>query len=442
MKQDENQDNDTGSLISPRQRTYTLAVLVLVFTSSHIDRQIVAILGQPIKESLGISDTQLGLLTGVMFALFYATLGMPMAMWADRRNRRNLIAFSIALWSGMTALCGMAQTYLQLMLARIGVGVGEAGSNPPSHSIIADLYGPAERTTALSIFATGVNIGIMLGYLIGGWVNEWLDWRWAFIIAGLPGLGIALLVRFTVREPPRGYSEGGVKAAETDAPPFWDVAATLARSPILRNTIIAGTLVSFFGYALVLWVPVLLIRVHGMGTGEVGTILALLVGLGGAIGTFSSGWLADRLAVRNQGWRAWVVTAAFLIALPLAALSFFADSAVGTIALYVLPAILGGAYIGPGFAIIQSHVPLRMRSVAAAINLFILNIVGLGLGPFSVGLVSDLMADSAGVDSLRYGLLAVIPMGLWGALHYWRAGVLLARAGATEQSTVERAATG
>lgn len=442
MKQNENQDNDTGSLISRRQRTYTLAVLVLVFTSSHIDRQIVAILGQPIKESLGISDTQLGLLTGVMFALFYATLGMPMAMWADRRNRRNLIAFSIAMWSGMTALCGMAQTYLQLMLARIGVGIGEAGSNPPSHSIIADLYGPAERTTALSIFATGVNIGIMLGYLIGGWVNEWLDWRWAFIIAGLPGLGIALLVRFTVREPPRGYSEGGVKAAEADAPPFWAVAATLARSPILRNTIIAGTLVSFFGYALVLWVPVLLIRVHGMGTGEVGTILALLVGLGGAIGTFSSGWLADRLAVRNPGWRAWVVTLAFLIALPLAALSFFADSAAGTIALYVLPAILGGAYIGPGFAIIQSHVPLRMRSVAAAINLFILNIIGLGLGPFSVGLVSDLMADSAGVDSLRYGLLAVIPIGLWGALHYWRAGVLLARASATEHSPVERAATG
>lgn len=439
------QDNDTGTLISRRQRNYTLGVLVLVFTSSHIDRQIVAILGQPIKESLAISDTQLGLLTGVMFALFYATLGMPMAMWADRHNRRNLIAVSIALWSGMTALCGMAQSYFQLLLARIGVGVGEAGSNPPSHSIIADLYGPTERATALSIFGTGVNLGIMFGYLIGGWVNEWLDWRWAFIIAGLPGLAVALLVRFTVKEPPRGYSEravhaesrmhaksgihaeSGDRALESEAPPFWSVARTMIRSPILRNIVIANTLVSFFGYALVLWVPVFLIRIHDMSTGEVGSVLALLVGLGGALGTFLGGWLADRLAGRSAGWRAWIVVVAYAIALPFAAASFFAESATATIALYVLPAILAGTYIGPSFAIIQSHVPLRMRSVAAAINLFILNIIGLGLGPFSVGLISDLAADTAGADSLRYGLLAVIPIGLWGAAHYWRTGVLLAR---------------
>ncbi len=427
--------NDTGTLITRRQRNYTLGVLVLVFTSSHIDRQIVAILGQPIKEALAISDTQLGLLTGVMFALFYATLGMPMAMWADRRNRRNLIAFSIALWSAMTALCGLAQNYGQLLLARIGVGVGEAGSNPPSHSIIADLYGPTERATALAIFGTGVNAGIMLGFLIGGWVNEWLDWRWAFIVAGLPGLAIALLVRLTVQEPPRGYSErdsGSHERSEAtgsgaEAPPFWAVARTMASSAILRNTVIAGTLVSFFGYALVLWVPVYLVRVHEMGTGEVGTILALLVGLGGAVGTFFGGLMADRLSARHPGWRAWVVVVAYAIALPLATLAFLAEDAYTTIALYILPAMLAGAYIGPGFAIIQSHVPLRMRSVAAAINLFILNIIGLGLGPFSVGLISDLAADSAGLDSLRYGLLAMIPVGLWGALHYLRAGILLGR---------------
>jgi len=421
-------EEDSGTGISRRQRNYTLGVLVLVFTSSHIDRQIVAILGQPIKESLAISDTQLGLLTGVMFALFYATLGMPMAMWADRRNRRNLIAFSIAMWSAMTALCGMAQNYLQLLLARIGVGVGEAGSNPPSHSIIADLYGPAERATALAIFGTGVNVGIMLGYLIGGWVNEWLDWRWAFIVAGLPGLAIALLVRLTVREPPRGYSEGGISSStDAVAPPFWSVVRTMAASAILRNTVIAGTLVSFFGYALVLWVPVYLVRVHGMGTGEVGSILALLVGLGGAAGTFTAGWLADRLSKRHPGWRAWIVVAAYSIAMPLAAAAFLVESTFATITLYALPAILAGAYLGPGFAIIQSHVPLGMRSVAAAINLFILNIVGLGLGPFSVGLIRDLMADQAGVDSLRYGLLAMIPVGVWGAAHYWRAGVLIGR---------------
>lgn len=422
------QTEDTGIQISRRQRNYTLGVLTLVFTSSHIDRQIVAILGQPIKESLAISDTQLGLLTGVMFAVFYATLGMPMAMWADRRNRRNLIAFSITLWSGMTALCGLAQNYIQLLLARIGVGVGEAGSNPPSHSMIADLYGPSERATALAVFSTGVNAGIMLGYLIGGWVNEWLDWRWAFIVAGLPGIAIALVVRYTITEPPRGYSERDAAAENMAAPPFWAVARTMAGSAILRHTIFANALVSFFGYALVLWVPVFLVRVHGMSTGEAGTILAVLIGLGGAAGTFGAGWLADRLALRHAGWRLWVVVVAYLLILPLAAGAFLADSVMLTIALYVLPAMLAGSYLGPGAATVQSHVPLRMRSVAAAINLFILNIIGLGLGPFTVGLVSDLMAPQAGADSLRYGLLAMIPVGLWGALHYWRAGVLLKRA--------------
>jgi len=417
---------DTGTTITRRQRSYTLAVLVLVFTSSHVDRQIVAILGQPIKEALAISDTQLGLLTGVMFAVFYATLGMPMAMWADRNNRRNLIAFSITLWSMMTALCGMAQNYLQMLAARIGVGVGEAGSNPPSHSIIADLYGPTERATALAIFGTGVNVGIMLGYLIGGWVNEWLDWRWAFIIAGLPGLAIAALVRLTIKEPPRGYSEGG-GVARPAAPPFWTVARTMWASPILRHTVLGATLVSFTGYALVLWVPVFLVRVHGMGTGEAGTILALLVGVGGAFGTFAGGWLADRMARRSPGWRAWVIVVSNLITLPLVAAAFLSEGATSTILLYTIPAILGGTYIGPSFAIIQSHIPLEMRSVGAAINLFILNIIGLGLGPFSVGVISDLFAASEGLDSLRYGLLAMVPVSLWGAVHYWRVGTLLAQ---------------
>jgi MFS family permease len=214
-----------------------------------------------------------------------------------------------------------------------------------------------------------------------------------------------------------------------EAPPFWAVAKTMARSAILRNTVIAGSLVSFFGYALVLWVPVYLVRTHGMSTGEVGTVLAVLVGLGGAAGTFTAGWLADRLAARHPGWRAWIIVAAYGIAMPLATAAFLAESTFATIALYVLPAMLAGAYLGPGFAIIQSNVPLRMRSVAAAINLFIGNIIGLGLGPFSVGLISDLMADSAGADSLRYGLLAMIPIGIWGAAHYWRAGVLLGREG-------------
>ena len=177
--------NDTSDMTEgtkpQRERRYVLAILVLVFASSHVDRQIMGILGQPIKESLALTDTQLGLMTGLMFALFYATLGMPIAMWADRGNRRNIIALSISLWSAATAICGAAANYGQLLVARIFVGVGEAGSNPPSHSIIADLYEPEVRTTAMAIFATGVNFGILIGFLLGGWVNEWIGWRWAFV---------------------------------------------------------------------------------------------------------------------------------------------------------------------------------------------------------------------------------------------------------------------
>ena len=193
--------------VTERQRRYTLFMLVLVFTSSHVDRQIMGILGQPIKESLLITDTQLGLLTGIMFAVFYATLGMPMAMWADRRNRRNLITFSVFLWSLMTALCGAAANYIQLLLYRIGVGVGEAGSNPPSHSMIADLYPPERRATAMAIFGTGINWGILIGFLLGGWINEWFGWRVAFFVVGVPGILLALVFQLTVKEPPRGHSE-------------------------------------------------------------------------------------------------------------------------------------------------------------------------------------------------------------------------------------------
>ena len=290
-------------VITTRQKNYTLFLLVLVFTSSHIDRQIMGILGQPIKESLQISDTQLGLLTGIMFAVFYATLGMPMAIWADRRNRRNLISFSVFLWSGMTALCGAAANFTQLLLLRIGVGVGEAGSNPPSHSIIADLYPKEQRATAMAIFGTGINWGILIGFLVGGWINEWYGWRTAFVVVGLPGVLLALLVRFTLTEPPRGYADAaGETPPKITPPPFWAVAKFMISNPVLRNVVAAGTLISFTGYASVIWVPIYLVRIHGMGTGEVVSYLALFIGVGGAIGIYLGGRLADFLHARNPNF--------------------------------------------------------------------------------------------------------------------------------------------
>ena len=412
--------------ITDRQRRYTLFMLVLVFTSSHVDRQIMGILGQPIKESLMISDTQLGLLTGIMFAVFYATLGMPMAMWADRNNRRNLISFSVFLWSLMTALCAAATNFTQLLLLRIGVGVGEAGSNPPSHSMIADLYPPEKRSTAMAIFGTGINWGILIGFLVGGWINEWYGWRTAFVVVGLPGILLALLVRYTVKEPPRGYSES--LKQEVAAPGFWEVVSFIWRSSVLRHIVAAGALVSFAGYASVIWVPIYLVRIHGMGTGEVGSYLALLIGVGGAIGIYLGGRIADFLSARRgEQWLPWVVALSSLISLPMLYLTFMAPTPMTAIAAYVLPAMLGTLYVAPGFALIQNSTPLEMRSVAAAINLFITNIVGLGLGPFTVGFFSDFFSQSYGEDGLRWGLATTIIILLWGVFHYWRCGVMIKR---------------
>ena len=412
--------------ITDRQRRYTLLMLVLVFTSSHVDRQIMGILGQPIKESLLISDTQLGLLTGIMFAVFYATLGMPMAMWADRNNRRNLISFSVFLWSLMTALCAAATNFIQLLLLRIGVGVGEAGSNPPSHSMIADLYPPERRSTAMAIFGTGINWGILIGFLVGGWINEWYGWRVAFLVVGLPGVLLALIVQLTVKEPPRGYSEA-IKT-EVKPPSFWTVASFMWSSPVLRHIVIAGALVSFAGYASVIWVPIYLVRIHEMGTGEVGSYLALLIGVGGALGIYIGGRIADFMAAsRGQQWLPWVVAVSSLVSLPLLYLTFMAQTPMAAIAAYVLPAMLGTLYVAPGFALIQNSTPLEMRSVAAAINLFITNIIGLGLGPFSVGFFSDLFSQSYGADGLRWGLATTILFLLWGIFHYWRCGVMIKR---------------
>ncbi len=385
-----------------RRRGYTLGVLVAVFASSHLDRNIMGILAEPIRLELALTDAQLGAMTGFAFALFYATLGMPMAMWADRRNRRNLIAFSIAMWSAMTAMGGLAQNYWQLLLARIGVGVGEAGSNPPSHSIIADLYAPHERATAMGLFGTGINAGVLLGFLAGGWINQWFGWREAFIVVGLPGLVVALLVWLTVPEPKRGASEG--LTAFRPAPPFGHVVRFVAGEPVLPLVILGGACCAFGGYALVLWLPAYFVRTHGLETGQIGTMFALIAGVIGAIGVYSTGRLADRLARRGEGWRVRILAIGLLLAIPMLIATVSVSSPQLAFAAYALPAVVGAFQVGPCFAIIQSRTPSDKRAVAAAINLFIGNIIGLGLGPLYVGLASDALHDRFGDDSLGWAL--------------------------------------
>jgi len=406
---------------SPAYRRYVLVILTSVYVSNYVDRQILSILLEPIKAEFGLSDTQLGFLSGISFAIFYATLGIPIAMWADRGNRRNIITLAATVFSVMTAVCGVAQSFVQLALARIGVGIGEAGSSPPSHSIVADLYPPAERATAMATFALGVNIGILIGFLAGGWVNELFGWRAAFLVVGVPGLVLALLVRTTVREPSRGGSEGRGLEADHGAPPLGDAFRLFWRCRSLRHIAIGAALNSFVGYGAVAWVPAYLIRSFGMTTGDVGTALALIIGIVGGAGTWLGGWFADRLGRRDVRWNMWLVAACVGGGTPFVFGVYLAPDAFWALAAFLVPAAVGALYLGPSLSMVQGLVPLRMRTVASAVLLFVINIIGLGIGPQMVGVLSDALHPSFGTESLRYALLLVGLVNVWAALHFWLA---------------------
>lgn len=411
--------NDTG-VFSPAARQYALSVLVVVYTFNFIDRQILSILIEPIKAELGLSDGQLGLLAGFAFAAFYATLGIPIARYADRSNRRNLIALALAIWSGMTALSGLAQNFWHLLVARIGVGVGEAGCSPPAHSMIADYFPASKRSTALGIYSLGIPAGIMFGFIAGGWMNEFFGWRTAFFLVGIPGVLLALLVRFTVREPTRGMSEG--RAVVGEQPRMMETFRYLWTKRAFRHLAFGGALTAFVGYGLVNWIPAFLIRSHGMGTGEAGTWLGLILGVPGGIGIALGGYLADRFGARDARWYLWIVTVSLLVALPFGIGVYLAPGAYLALALLVVPVALGNFYQATTFAQTQGLVTLRMRAVAAAVLLFILNIIGLGLGPSFTGYLSDLLRPQFGDESLRWSLLLCTLVNVWAAWHYYLAG--------------------
>ena len=408
---------------------YALGVLTLVYTSSHVDRQIMAILLEPIKLELGASDTQMGFLVGLTFAIFYATLGMPIAMLADRFHRRNIVTASVVIWSGMTALCGAAGSFAQLALARIGVGVGEAGSSPPSHSIIADLFPVESRGTAMGVFALGVNFGLLIAYLGGGVLSENWGWRATFVAVGLPGLAIAALLHFTTIEPRRGGVEHQPRSSTDSAPAFLAVWGHLWSTPATRHLTIGAALAGFTGYGFTLWMPTFLIRSHALSPTEVGLVLALMTGVIGGLGTFAAGRMTDVLARRDERWRAWIVALAKGGYVPFLVLFFLIEDLSLALVLYAIPAFFGGFYLAPTFTLVQNLVDLRMRALASSIVLFILNIVGMGFGPQLVGVLSDLLAPTYGKESLRMALLVLALLNLWCAYHYYRAGKALPRGG-------------
>jgi predicted MFS family arabinose efflux permease len=404
-------------LRSQHIRRYALGMLTLTYTLNFIDRQILSILVEPIKRDLAISDTQMGLLTGLAFALFYTALGIPLGRLAERVNRRSLIAVALATWSVFTALQGLAQSYWQLLLFRIGVGVGEAGCSPPAHSIIADYYPAAQRATALGIYALGIPFGILFGFLLGGWIEQFFGWRVALIMVGLPGLAVALLVRLTVHEPPRGQSDQRQADSET-MPTLVETLRFLRRQKALVHLSLGAALASLVGYAMLAWIAAFMARSHGMSSGELGTWLGLIYGIAGGIGMFTGGKLADHLGAIHARWYLGVAAIALLLTVPFALLVFTADSVYAALAGLAGFALLSNGYQATAFAQTQTLAGLRMRATAAAMLIFIMNLVGLGLGPTAVGILSDLLTPQFAADGLRWALLLCSLINLWAAAHF------------------------
>jgi MFS family permease len=391
--------------------------LLVVYVVNFLDRQVVAILLQAIKRDLDLSDAQLGAFSGIAFAALYSTLGIPIARWADRGVRRSIIALALFVWSGMTALQGLAPSFLWLLAARVGVGIGEAGCSPPAHSMIADLFEPRRRATALSVYALGIPIGGAIGLAGGGWLRETFDWRSALMIVGLPGLLLALLVRLSLREPTRGWWEGGRTAAR--APSLAEVARVLRGRRAFVHMAVAGALHALYGYGAAAFNPAFFERVHRLGPLEIGYWLGAIAATTGVLGTFLGGWLTDCLGGRDPRWYAWLPGVGSLLVLPLVFLVYLWPDGRGALALAALPAVLAGLYLGPTFAITQALVPPQMRAQAAAVLLLILNLIGMGIGPQVVGVLSDLLAPRFAEESIRYALLGTIAVGaLWSVAHY------------------------
>lgn len=401
---------------SPAYARWVLAVLFAVYVVNFVDRQILAILLEPIKAELGVSDTAMGFLTGIAFALFYTVAGIPIARLADRHSRVLIITVGLALWSAMTAASGLARTFTQLALARVAVGVGEAACTPPAHSVLADYFPPERRATAMAIYGMGIHVGILIGFLVGGFVSARFGWRAALYVVGLPGLVLAVLVRLTVREPVRGAAESHHLPLETVSAA--DAFAEIRRLASLRHMTFGAALHSFAGYALAAWGPAFMTRVHHMGSAQIGLWLGLITGIGGAAGAILGGTLVDRMARRDPRWTLWIPAIASTLEVPLL-LTFLLVPSQNVALVVAVPAIFAGAvWLGPIFAATQNLVPPAMRAFTASLMIFVINLIGLGLGPQAVGMLNDGLGPRFGSEAVRYSLCLTGATNLWAAAHF------------------------
>ena len=397
-------------------RVLALLLLVVVYTFNFIDRQIVGILAVPIKADLGLSDAQLGLMGGLAFALFYTGLGIPVAMLADRFSRTWIMTVALVIWSAMTAVCGLANNFWQLFLARLGVGVGEAGGVAPAYSLISDYFPPQQRARALSIYSFGIPIGSALGIVFGGLIASKVDWRYAFFAVGLAGIAVAPIFRLIVREPPRGRFD--TVYADRAPPGLGDLLRTLASKPSFWLVSLGAASSSMMGYGLFFWLPSFFVRSYGLSLLDASLFFGAIVFLGGLAGIWAGGWLGDRLGQAQRSRYLTVPAVAFCITIPFYVVALFSPNLTLTFFVLLVPTAMGLVWLGPVLATIQHLVRPDMRATASAVFLFINNLIGIGLGTWALGALSDALVQRFAEDSLRYSILA-------GGLFYLVAALLL-----------------
>jgi predicted MFS family arabinose efflux permease len=430
----------TTPAVTKAKRRYALLLLTLLYVANFVDRQLIGILGQPIKQELGLSDAQLGLLGGLAFAIFYTTLGIPVARIAERRSRVAVIGASVTIWSLMTAFGGLARGFPMLLLARLGVGIGEAGYVPAAQSLIADLYPRERRATALSILSLGIPAGMLIGAIAGGWLAQSLGWRTAFVALGLPGLFLALLVTLTLREPPRGGQDGG---GAIEHAPLGTILRTLLRSPAFLHMAAGASVASVAGYGLTSFAVPVLVRHFDLPLAQAATGYGLVAGTAIGLGIGLGGWMSDR--VRSPGSVAAVGALVAAIGFPL---MLSANNPILFGVLAFVPLAGAHLYFGPTYGVTVNAVGPAARATAIAILVMAMNAIGLGLGPWGVGLLSDHFAagfmpgyaascagmsplpDACNIASAR-GLVRALQVDV--VLYFWAAAHFLLAARALAQ---------
>jgi MFS family permease len=410
-------------------RHYLLGLLTVILVFNTLDRVALGLLIQNIKADLHLNDTQLGFLSGIAFALFYSVMGIPIARWADRGNRVRVIAITIGIWSVAVALCGAAGSFVQLMLIRIVVAVGEAGCIPVAFALMADYFSRAERPRAAAIYGLGGPLSSVVGFLFVGWLNEFYGWRLTFVLIGAPGLVLTAVAWLTRREPRAAKVALGAFSPERvpsaaplgATPSIKKVCVTLWASATFRHLLLCLSVEMFFLYGIFVWLPAFFIRTYGLTTGITGTWLALTFGLGGMLGSYLGGALASRHAANNERLQLTAMAIAIATAGVLSTLVYLAPNVYSAFGLVALSNIGLTTVNGPLFATLQTLVPERMRTVSFALVYFFGNLIGMGLGPLAAGALSDALRHWAGEDSLRYSLLFMSPGYLWAAWHAWQA---------------------